>query len=293
MRGALRSALACAAAVAVAAAVAPAAQAADTTPPTVPTNLRVGEVTPTTVQLRFDRSRDNVQVNGYIVEGGPRPEYAGDGYAFMQLLTPGETYTFRVRAFDSSNNQSGLSAPVTVTTPQFRRPAQLRLTSQDRGTVSLAWESSPDMTGGYDLVYVDGQLERIGHGRTTIRHLAPGSHSITVKSADYYGRLTPASAPLTVSVEPAADRTPPTAPGNLTNAFDEATCLFDVRWTAATDDVDPEPVYDLFVRDWLTGGQYVVAYDVRGTSVENFSTDVTGVRAADSAGNVSVVTRAG
>jgi hypothetical protein len=241
--------------------------------------------------MRFDASRDNVQVNGYIVTGGPRDDYAGDGYAFMQLLQPGSTYTFRVIAYDSSNNRSAPSAPVTVTTPQFRPPSNVRVTSQDRGTVSLAWEPSADMGTNYDLVLVDGRLERIGSRSTTIRHLAPGTHSITVKSSDYYARVTPASAPVTVTVAPAADRTPPTAPGSLVVEFDPFSCLFDATWTAATDDVDPPSalVYDLLVRDWVTGESYVATYGVQGTSVEDFGSELTGVRAADRAGNVSAV----
>jgi hypothetical protein len=121
-------------------------------------------------------------------------------------------------------------------------------------------------------------------GRTTER-----THAITVKSADYYRRTTPPSAPVTVSVAHAADRTPPTAPTDLTVEFDPNWCLFDATWTAASDDVDPPSalVYDLFALDWVTGESYVAAYGVRGTSVSEFSAEITGVRAVDSAGNPS------
>ena len=88
MRPAARSALFCVATAVAALTVAPAATAADTRPPTIPTNLHVGQVTPTTVQLLFDPSRDDVRVAGYVVTGGPRQEIASDGYAFMQLLQP-------------------------------------------------------------------------------------------------------------------------------------------------------------------------------------------------------------
>jgi hypothetical protein len=270
----------------------PAAHAADTQPPTSPTNLRVGEVTPTTVQLYYDRSRDNTRVNGYIVTGGPHEEWSGEGYAFVQMLTPGETYTFRVLAYDAAGNRSAPSAPVTVSTPPFQPPQNVRVTSQDRGTVSLAWEPSPNMANRtYDLVYVDGRLETTGHGSATIRHLAAGTHTITVKSADYYRRITPASAPRTVSVAAAADRTPPTAPSNLTVEFDPVSCLYDASWSAASDDVDDpsELVYDVLARDWMTGESYVVAYGVRATSVSRFSAEVTAVRAVDSAGNPSAL----
>ena len=280
------------AAVAIAVA-APAAQAADTRPPTVPTDVRPGEVTPTTVQLRFGESTDNVRVNGYRVRGGPRVEYAGGGYAFLQLLEPGATYRFTVSAFDAAGNESAPSAPVTVTLPHWQPPANVRLTGQSRGTASLAWERPGNMPlAATYLVYVDDRLETVSWATAAqVRHLAPGSHRITVKASDWSRQVTPASAPLTISVDAGTDRVPPTAPTGLVNVFDEVTCLFDVSWDAARDDVDDPPaiVYDLLVTDYITGDPYVLTYGVPGTAVSQYPAEVIGVRAVDSAGNASPV----
>jgi hypothetical protein len=276
---------------------APAAQAADTRPPTTPTDVRVGEVTPTTVQLRFGLSSDDTMVNGYIVRGGPRDEYAGDGLAFIQQLEPGATYTFTVAAYDAAGNESAPSDPVTVTLPEFQPPANVRVTSQARGTVSLAWEAPPNMPSASTYqVSVDGRLEIVTPATSgTVRHVAPGTHQLTVRAYDWREVLTPPSAAATVSVSAVADRTPPSAPTGFTAAFNRDTCLYDAHWNASRDDVDDPSalVYDVLSRDRITGGLYVSRYDHATTSVSNSSFDIAGVRAVDSAGNASAVTTGG
>lgn len=289
MCNALRGALVAAAVVAGVAA--PAAQAADTRPPTTPTNVRVGEVTPTTVQLRYAESTDDTGVNGYYVRGGPSLEIGSPGYAFIQLLEPGETYTFTISAFDAAGNESAPSAPVTVTLPAWQPPTNVRVTSQSRGTVSLAWEPPSNMPSPSTYhVFVDGRLERVSPSTTAfVEHLAPGTHRLTVRASDWQREITPDSAPVTVDVAAAADRTPPTAPTGLTVRFNPDTCLYDARWDAARDDVDDPSalVYDLLARDLVTGQPYVVSYDFQGTSVSRFSFEIVGVRAVDRAGNAS------
>jgi len=292
MLHALRRLSACATIVAASVAVIPeVAAAADTRPPTTPADVRVGDVTPTTVQLRFDKSTDDVQVNGYIVFGGPQEQFAGDGFAFMQLLEPGATYTFTIVAFDAAGNRSAPSAPVTVTTPEWQAPRDLRVTSQSSGTVALAWEPPANMPDASRyLVDIDGQLEIVSPSQTgTVRHVQPGTHRLTVRATNWSGSVTPPSEPVTVTVAAGADRTPPTVPTGLRSVFDADDCLYDVSWNPASDDVDPASrlTYDLQIRDWQTGERYVFRYDVASTSLTRFSADVVGVRAVDSAGNAS------
>jgi Fibronectin type III domain len=265
--------------------------AADTSPPTTPTNVRVGDVTPTTVQLRFDPSSDDMQVNGYIVRGGPQEEFAGDGHAFVQLLEPGTSYSFTVIAFDAAGNRSAPSSPVTVTTPAWQPPRNVRITSQSGGTVALAWEDPANMPDAARfLVDVDGRLETISPSPgVTVRHVQPGAHRLTVRASNLDGAISPPSAPVTVTVAAGADRTPPTVPTGLRSVFDPDDCLYDVSWNAASDDVDPASglSYDLQIRDWLTGERYVFRYDVAGTSLARFPIEVTGIRAVDRSGNAS------
>lgn len=96
----------------------------DTTPPTAPQNLTVGEVTPSTGTLSWSPSTDNVGVFGYNV-------YRFDGWFTSQLVAtvPGTTYTtplpastplrnlYYVRARDAVGNVSIASNTVTLPTP--------------------------------------------------------------------------------------------------------------------------------------------------------------------------------
>jgi chitinase len=90
---------------------------ADTQAPTTPANLRVSMVTSTSVTLLWDASTDNVGVaqyevlqNGVSVGGGSLTNLTVTG------LTPGTSFTFRVRARDAAGNLSPLSNQVTAMT---------------------------------------------------------------------------------------------------------------------------------------------------------------------------------
>jgi hypothetical protein len=104
----------------------------DTTPPTVPGNLRLGTVTTTTVSFSWLASTDNVAVAGYRIftyvpayGGGRGGQYHPAVYTLVGTstttsgtatgLTPGASYNFVVAAYDTSNNQSGYSNIVTTT----------------------------------------------------------------------------------------------------------------------------------------------------------------------------------
>src|SRR5262245_47054664 len=92
----------------------------DRTPPSQPTGLRVIAVTQTSVTLAWNPSTDNVGVVSYSLWGEglsgvvsvAHPQTTGT----WSGLRPGQTVTFRVRAFDARFNGSLDSGPVTVTT---------------------------------------------------------------------------------------------------------------------------------------------------------------------------------
>ena len=90
---------------------------ADTQAPTAPANLRASMITATSVTLEWDASMDNVGVvqyevlqNGVSIGGGSVTNLTVTG------LTPGTSFTFRVRARDAAGNLSTLSNQVTATT---------------------------------------------------------------------------------------------------------------------------------------------------------------------------------
>ncbi|MER7575784.1 discoidin domain-containing protein [Streptomyces sp. NPDC126514] len=95
----------------------------DTTPPTVPGNLRVTSVTDTTVTLAWTASTDNVGVTGYRIRritGGtatPIATAAGNATQYTVTgLTAATSYTFDIQALDAAGAISPPSAQVTTTT---------------------------------------------------------------------------------------------------------------------------------------------------------------------------------
>lgn len=104
----------------------------DTQPPTVPGRPVATELTGTSVTLTWSPSRDNVYVGRYEVLSitpsgnkvvGNVPQHPPIGLTTrIGNLTPGETYTFAVRAYDDAGNVSALSEPLTLTTPGQSTP---------------------------------------------------------------------------------------------------------------------------------------------------------------------------
>ena len=137
----------------------------DTTPPSVPGNLRTSVVSSTQVNLFWNASSDNVGVTGYRVE-----RCQGTGCtSFAQIATPTATtwsdsgltaataYQYRVRAADAAGNLSAYSSVVSVTTMNAAAvsitPARGGLTiaqvlslsatvTNDVGSAGVTWSAS-------------------------------------------------------------------------------------------------------------------------------------------------------
>lgn len=92
----------------------------DTTAPSVPTGLTVVSATGTSIVLDWDDSTDNVGFDHYRVfkDGVFLANSATSGYTATGL-TPGVTYSFRVSAVDTSNNESAQSSAVTGKIPSL------------------------------------------------------------------------------------------------------------------------------------------------------------------------------
>ncbi len=96
-----------------------AAAATDTTPPSVPTNLRVTSVSTSEVALGWNASTDDVRVVAYIVLRDKvriaTVDATKTAYTDTNVVA-NTTYTYRVRAKDAAHNRSTPSKRVTATT---------------------------------------------------------------------------------------------------------------------------------------------------------------------------------
>ena len=252
----MKTSLVCCAVLFACAVIVPTASAAgrDRTPPTTPTNVRVVAVTEETITIAWKASTDNSgRIHAYIAGGIYHPG-TSTTKTFTGLV-PNWTQTYRVQAMDPSGNTSALSAPVTATTAPDRTapttPTNLRVTGTSTSTVSLVWDRSSDRWSFSYEVLMDGVVrEPAASTSTTLRTIAPGTHTFQVRARDHAGNVSGVSNAITVTLAPSGDVTPPTAPSNLTVEDLNDNCGSQIlRWTAASDNVDsPSAIeYELYL----------------------------------------------
>jgi hypothetical protein len=261
-----RLAVTCSTVLAVFAVAVPSASAAgrDRTPPSTPTNVRVAAVTEDSISVSWNRSTDNSgRILRYVVHYSGWGTYHPGNSTTKTItgLVPNHTISVRVQAYDPSENASGLSAPVSGTTaPDVTpptAPGNLRVAASTPSSVSLAWDRSTDRWGFGYQVLVDGEV--VGgtvDQRFRVRHLAPGStHTFTVRARDSAGNLSPDSNTVNQTLQASGDRTPPSAPRNLTATTPPGDlCGSNVlQWEPATDDADAASAieYEVFLNGRL------------------------------------------
>ncbi len=122
----------------------------DKTAPSVPTGLTAA-ATPTSVQLNWSASTDNVAVTGYRVfrNGSPVGTVSGTSWTDT-AVSSGANYSYTVSATDAAGNASSQSAPATATIPAAPDttaptvPSGLSATVTTVPSVQLIWTPSTD-----------------------------------------------------------------------------------------------------------------------------------------------------
>ncbi len=98
--------------------------AADTTLPTVPQGVSANATSPTSVDVSWQASQDNVGVAGYDVyrNGTLVITLPGSATAWTDnSAQPPTPYSYTVDAYDAAGNHSAQSQPGTTTTPPRAR----------------------------------------------------------------------------------------------------------------------------------------------------------------------------
>jgi chitodextrinase len=269
-----------------------ASAARDRTPPSTPTGLEVVSVTEDSVTISWNKSTDNSgRIHAYIAGGIYHPG-ASTTKTFTGLV-PNWTVTYRVQAMDPSGNVSGLSEPLTVTTLPDRTapttPANLRVTGTGISTVSLAWDRSFDRWAfAYEVLMDGAALQRTSSTTTTLRTIAPGTHTFQVRAHDFAGNVSGFSNAVTVTLAGNGDTSPPTAPTNLTVEDLNDNCGSQIlRWTGSGDDVGPVE-YELY----LNGRLWAVTAATESFQYTQPGTNTWHVVAVDAGGNRSAPSNA-
>jgi chitodextrinase len=238
----------------------------DTTPPTAPSNLTATAVSTSQIDLAWTASTDNMGVTGYRVErcqGAGCTNFAevastiGTTYSDT-ALPAGTSFSYRVRAADTSGNLSPYSntssattnaePPPPDTTPPTA-PSNLTATAVSSSQVDLTWTASTDNVGvaSYRVERCQGAgctdfaqvASPAGTTYSDTGLVAATSYSYRVLATDAAGNLSPysnTSSATTNAEPPPPDTTPPTAPSNLTAAAVSSSQV-DLTWTASTDNV--------------------------------------------------------
>ena len=212
---------------------------ADTTPPTAPTNLVATANSPSQIGLTWTAATDNVGVTSYLVErcqGAGCSSFAQVGTSTSASysdtgLTPGTSYSYRVRASDAATNLGPYSDIATATTTTGTdaqppsAPTALTATVVSSSRIHLAWTASTDNVGvtAYRIERCQGaactSFAQVGSA-SAVTFADTGltgatSYSYRVRASDAAGNLSGYSNVATATTTGVTDGTPPTAPSNL------------------------------------------------------------------------------
>jgi len=232
----------------------------DTTPPTVPGNVRADARSSSVIRIRWERSLDQSGILEYRVyrNGGAVPVgTTADNELLDTNLTANTTYTYSVTAVDKADppNESAHSPSVSATTDSVgpgpgpgdiippAPPQNLTASARSSTEIDLSWSASNDPSGiSSYTVYRDGAPDPVATVQTTSftdGGLDPGTtYSYTVRATD--GAATPNtsadSAPASAKTNdaPVIDFTAPSMPQNLVAATQSSTSI-ELHWDASTD----------------------------------------------------------
>ncbi|MFQ9320611.1 MAG: fibronectin type III domain-containing protein [Enterococcus durans] len=268
--------------------------------PSIPQNLLVESVTSDTVSLSWEASTDNIGVAGYRVYRDKQlvQEVQGEQFTDTGLMEDTE-YTYEVRAFDATGNQSEASnevfarTSVSVDDEAPTIPLNLKVENVTTDTVSLSWGASTDNIGvaGY-RVYRDKQLvqEVQGEQFTDTGLTEDTEYTYEVRAFDAAGNQSEASNRINVRTKEIVDHKPPTTPMNV-----RATVVTENKvtllWEASSDESGIRS-YQVYRNSILVGSLPGDTLSYTDTNLSEKTKYYYTITACDHAGNVSVATKA-
>lgn len=267
----------------------------DTTPPSAPVLTSISGST-SSLSLSWTASTDNVGVVGYYIyrNGNQVPGITQPFTATTYTdtgLSPGDSYSYKIAAYDAAGNISysnATSAVTLVNSPAPSAPSSLFVTVKSSSEIDMTWSPSENGTvAGYYVYQNDSQIATVPATSTSYDDtgLVPStSYLFAVAAYNAAGNVSGQS----FSVEGTTlgvDTTPPSKPLDLI-ATPLSTSAIGLSWGASTDNVGVAGYY--IYRDGnqvATVGATSTTYTDTGlaTSTSHYYY----VAAYDAAGNVS------
>jgi hypothetical protein len=135
----------------------------DEQPPSTPTDLTATTIEPSRVTLEWSVSVDDVAVSGYkIYRDGTRIGFSQTNSFEDANAEPDTAYIYEISAYDAAGNESLLSVPLTVTTPELAQAADLLgywKLDEGRGTAAVDASGYNHLGGVFGATWVEGIAE--------------------------------------------------------------------------------------------------------------------------------------
>ena len=257
--------------------------------PTVPSNLIVNSKNETTVELSWDASTDNDEVQLYYIYNGEVVVGKSETNSFtVTNLDPNTTYYFAVKAADKTGNISEKSSEVSVTTDidvtAPSKPNNFKVDSKTATSVTLAWDKSEDNVAieGYDIYIDDEKVGFTSNNTITITGLIPNTvNKYRILARDTSGNVSDFTESIEFTTD--VDTDIPTKPINLSYSNVSVSSIT-LTWDSSYDNVAVTG-YEIYLGDEKVGETTDTTYVVTNL---NKNTEYTFyVKAIDGAGNIS------
>lgn len=269
--------------------------------PSAPTNFRMYDHEYTVIRLSWDAPTGasvasyELQRDGVAIAGPA----AGDASTSDFGLTENTSYTYRLRACDTSKNCSAW-ASTTATTANDpandvdnqapSKPTGLAKSGATATSITLSWSASTDNVGvtGYE-VRRGGSSIGVTNAATrtfTENNLSANTeYSYTVRARDAAGNWSSESSALVIRTSTVSDTQAPTVPGGLSKTGSSANSI-SLSWSASTDNLGVTG-YEVFRGANSVGTTNALTLSFTDTGLAASTNYSYQVRARDAAGNWS------
>lgn len=207
---------------------------ADTTAPSTPTGLSATAASSSKINLSWSAATDNVGVIGYAVSRNGVQVTTVTGTSFSDVgLAAGTTYTYTVRAVDSSMNTSSASTSSSATTSAGlpTAPTGIAAAAAD-GQTSVTWNAVSSATS-YNLYWSTSTGVSKSSGTKITGVTSPYAHTGRTNGTTYYYVVTAVNAS-GESVESAQVSTTPSSGGGGSSPAGPNSASGTYTWNAGT-----------------------------------------------------------
>lgn len=272
----------------------------DTTSPSVPSEVTVGNITHNSAEVTWQESTDNVGVTGYniylnnkLVNTSPVTELRCE----LTALEAETEYQVKVEALDEAGNTS-VSDPTSFTTKTApdneapTAPGGVAVSSITDNSAVVSWTASTDNVGvaGYNIYLNDNKINALPVTELQFQLTglaAETEYQVRIEAVDGAGN-TSSSGSISFATEAlqTSDNEAPTVPsGVAVSGITESTAV--VSWTESTDNVGVAG-YNIYLNDNKVNALPITELKFQLTGLTAETEYQVKVEALDEAGNSSI-----